>query len=105
PKLTKLDEDYKNFKAKQYNLNTTLEDLVENFRCYAASQLRLYYDISLLRVFFGGLACSKLIILQGISGTGKTSLAYAWGKFVKKDSCIASVQPSWRDRTELLGYF
>lgn len=105
PKLTKLDEDYKNFKAKQYNLNTTLEDLVENFRCYAASQLRLYYDISLLRAFFGGLACSKLIILQGISGTGKTSLAYAWGKFVKKDSCIASVQPSWRDKTELLGYF
>ena len=65
----------------------------------------MYYNEPLLRAFFGGLACSKLIILQGISGTGKTSLAYAWGKFVKHNSCIAAVQPSWRDKTELLGYF
>ncbi len=46
-----------------------------------------------------------MVILHGISGTGKTSLAYAWGKFVNNDSCIASVEPSWRDKTELLGYF
>ena len=45
------------------------------------------------------------ILLAGISGTGKTSLAYAWGYFVKNESTIASVQPSWRDRTELFGYF
>ena len=51
------------------------------------------------------MASTKLVILQGISGTGKTSLAYAWGKFLKHDSCVASVQPSWRDRTELFGYF
>ena len=24
---------------------------------------------------------------------------------MKHDSCVASVQPSWRDRTELFGYF
>ena len=105
PKLIRIDEAMKNFKAKNYNCNFTLEELIDNFRCFAASQLHLYYNESLLRAFFGGLACSKLIILQGISGTGKTSLAYAWGKFVKHSSCIASVQPSWRDKTELLGYF
>ena len=105
PKLVRIDEEMKGVKAKNYNNNFTLEELIDNFRCFAASQLHLYYNESLLRAFFGGLACSKLIILQGISGTGKTSLAYAWGKFVKKDSCIASVQPSWRDKTELLGYF
>ena len=82
----------------------TLEELVDNFRCYNASQLRLYYDNYLLRAFIAGLACSRLIILQGISGTGKTS-GLCMGKFVKNDSCIASVQPSWRDKTELLGYF
>ena len=32
-------------------------------------------------------------------------MAYAWGKFLKHDSCVASVQPSWRDRTDLFGYF
>jgi hypothetical protein len=105
PKLDKIDEKYKAYKIKNYGNTFTLDEMVDNFRCYAASQLHLYYDASLLRAFFGGLACGKLIILQGISGTGKTSLAYAWGKFVKNDSCIASVQPSWRDKTELLGYF
>jgi 5-methylcytosine-specific restriction endonuclease McrBC GTP-binding regulatory subunit McrB len=58
-----------------------------------------------MRLFISGLASTKLIILQGISGTGKTSLSYAWGKFMKHDSCVASVQPSWRDRTDLFGYF
>ena len=105
PKLVRIDERMKGFKAKNYNDNFSLEELIDNFRCFAATQLHLYYNESLLRAFFGGLACSKLIILQGISGTGKTSLAYAWGKFVKHNSCIASVQPSWRDKTELLGYF
>lgn len=104
-KLTRVDQMYKNYKVKNYGNNFTLEELVDDFRCFAASQLRLYYDASLLRTFLSGLACGKLVILQGISGTGKTSLAYAWGKFVKKDSCIASVEPSWRDKTEFLGYF
>ncbi len=105
PKLVQIDEDYKNYKLKNYENNFTLEELLDNFRCFSASRLKLYYDATLLRPFFAGLACGKLIILQGISGTGKTSLAYAWGKFVKKDSCVASVQPSWKDKTELLGYF
>ncbi len=104
-KLTRIDQEYKNYKIKKYDNQVSLEELVDDFRCYSATQLRLYYDSSLLRTFISGLACGKLIILQGISGTGKTSLAYAWGKFVKKDSCIASVEPSWRDKTELLGYF
>ncbi len=105
PKLHKIDQDYKNFKARNYNNNFTLEELVDNFQAYAASQLKLYYEKSLLRAFIGGLSTGRLIILQGISGTGKTSLAYAWGKFVNKDSCVAFVEPSWRDKTEFLGYF
>ena len=105
PKLDKIDENYANYKIKNYGNNFNLEELMDNFRCYAASTLHLYYDPVLLRSFLAGLACGKLIILQGISGTGKTSLAYAWGKFVNQPSCVASVQPSWRDKTELVGYF
>lgn len=105
PKLTKIDEKYKGSKIKNYDNSFTLEELLDDFRCYSASQSRLYYDVAILRPFFAALACGKLIILQGISGTGKTSLAYVWGKFVKQSSCIASVEPSWRDKTELLGYF
>jgi len=105
PKLTMLDQKYKMTKPKKYASTYTLAEIADNMRCFAASQLRLYYDINLLRTFIAGLACGKLIILQGISGTGKTSLAYAWGKFVKRDSCVSPVQPSWRDKTEFVGYF
>ena len=105
PRLTLLDEEYKDYKIKKYDNNFTLEELIDDFRCFSASELHLYYDNAILRPFFAGLASSKLIILQGISGTGKTSLAYAWGKFVNNDSCVASVEPSWRDKSDFLGYF
>ncbi len=105
PKLTAIDKEYAGYKVKRHANNYTLKEVVNNFRNYNASQLKLYYDLPLLRSFIAGLSCGKLIILQGISGTGKTSLAYAWGKYVNNDSCIASVEPSWRDKTELLGYF
>ena len=104
-KLSVIDKEYADYKIQNYNNSFTLEELVEMFRNFAASKLKLYYKTELIRIFIAGLASTKLIILQGISGTGKTSLAYAWGKFLKHDSCVASVQPSWRDRTELFGYF
>ena len=85
--------------------NNTLEEICDRFRNYAASELGLYYTPELIRLFISAFASSRLIILQGISGTGKTSLAYAFGSFLGNDSVIAPVQPSWRDRTELFGYF
>ena len=104
-KLNLVDLEYANYKPQNYGNNFDLPELVNNFRNFAASKLGLYYKEKLIRIFIAGLASTRLVILQGISGTGKTSLAYAWGKFLKHDSCIASVQPSWRDRTELFGYF
>ena len=104
-KLAQIDEDYANYKTKDYGNTFTLPELCENFRNFAASKLGLYYKSEMMRIFISALASTKLVILQGISGTGKTSLAYAWGKFMKHDSCVASVQPSWRDRTDMFGYF
>ena len=104
-KLITIDEEYANYKIKNYGNSFTLPELCDHFRNFAASKLHLYYTIDMMRLFISALASTKLVILQGISGTGKTSLAYAWGKLLKHDSCVASVQPSWRDRTELFGYF
>ena len=104
-KLHDVDVKYENYKQPDYGNTFTLSDLVEMFRNFAAGQLGLYYKSEMIRLFISALASTRLVILQGISGTGKTSLAYAWGKFLKHDSCVASVQPSWRDRSELFGYF
>ena len=83
----------------------SLSEICEDLRNFACSRARLFYDIKIIRLMFAGLASTKLILLQGISGTGKTSLPYVMGKYFKNDATIASVQPSWRDRTELFGYF
>lgn len=104
-KLALIDQEYANYKSKDYGNTFTLPELCETFRNFAASRLGLFYKPEMMRIFISGLASTKLVILQGISGTGKTSLAYAWGKFMKHDSCVASVQPSWRDRTDMFGYF
>ncbi len=84
--------------------NFDLKELVTHFRNFACRDLKLFYEERIIRQFWSGLATSKIIILEGISGTGKTSLPYAMGKFLKYDSSLISVQPSWRDRSELIGY-
>lgn len=104
-RLAEVDEKYKNYLAPDYKTDFDLARLCEMFRNFACSKMRLYYDLRTIQLFFSGLASTKLILLQGISGTGKTSLPYSMGKFFKHDATIASVQPSWRDRTELFGYF
>lgn len=81
-----------------------LPEIINRFVNYAASQHRLYYTKKIISKFIAGLATSKIIILEGISGTGKTSLPYAFSRFMKNQAQIVSVQPSWRDRTEILGY-
>ena len=103
--LTKIDRMMESYVQPELRQDFTLEQLCETFRNYAASKMKLYYKIDIIRLFVSSLASTRLVILQGISGTGKTSLPYAWGKFLKNDAVIASVQPSWRDRTELFGYF
>ncbi len=82
-----------------------LPGIVERFRNFACSQMRLYYTLDTCRHFFAAMGAGKLIILEGISGTGKTSLPYAMGRFFRNGANICSVQPSWRDRSELVGYY
>ena len=104
-RLAAIDQLYADYTAPDYRTDYTLEQLCEDFRNFACSRMGLFYEIKTIRLMFAGMASTKLVLLQGISGTGKTSLPYAMGKFFTKDSTIVSVQPSWRDRTELFGYF
>lgn len=104
-RLNAVDAKYEDYVAPEYDRSMNLEQLCEDFRYFCCSRMRLYYDIKIIRLMFAGLSSTKLILLQGISGTGKTSLPYAMGKYFQNDATIASVQPSWRDRTELFGYF
>lgn len=105
-RLTSVDNFYKTqYTPPEYDNEVTLVRFCEQFRAFAASRLKLYYTIDTIKYFVASMGTARIIILQGISGTGKTSLPYAFGKFVQKDTTVVSVQPSWRERTELYGYF
>lgn len=84
-----------------------LDDFARKLRQLIAGALDtdLYYPEQTIRIFLGGLAMSQLHILQGISGTGKTSLALAFAKAVGGHCTTVPVQAGWRDRDDLLGHF
>jgi hypothetical protein len=105
PKLTLVDAKYADYPRPDFHDDVSLEDFAEGYRCFAASQLHLYYTPEIIRRFIAGMASSKLLILEGISGTGKTSLPYSFSRYLCNPATMVSVQPSFRDRTELLGYF
>ena len=105
PKLTLVDEKYAGIELPMYDDEISLEDFTEGYRYFACSQMGLYYTPEIVRRFVAGMASSKLLILEGISGTGKTSLPYSFSRYLDNPATIVSVQPSFRDRSELLGYF
>jgi len=65
----------------------------------------LYYSAEDVRSFLGGLAMSRLHLLQGISGTGKTSLPLAFARAIGAGAAVIEVQAGWRDRQDLIGHF
>ncbi len=103
--LTEIDKEYENYTRPDYDDDITLKELCEEFRNFSAGKLKLYYDIEDIRRFIGALAVTKLIILQGMSGTGKTSLAYAFGEFLENKTVVVPIQPMWKERTDLVGYY
>jgi len=105
PKLSLVDAKYLDYEEPVFDNDISLAELSENYRRFAASQMHLYYTPEIIRRFISGMAASRLLILEGISGTGKTSLPYSFSRFLCNPATMVSVQPSYRDRTELLGYF
>ena len=103
--LTQIDKRYETYKAPKYDKEITLKKLCDDFRAFSAGRLKLYYDIEDIRRFIAGLSVTKLIILQGMSGTGKTSLAYAFGEYLNNKTVVVPIQPMWKERTDLVGYY
>ena len=71
----------------------------------AEDDAQLYFRLEDIQLFIAGLAMSQLHIFQGISGTGKTSLAKAFAKAMGGHCTDIAVQAGWRDRDDLLGHY
>ena len=83
----------------------TLETLCLQFQSYACNNHKIYYDLSLIRSFVSGLATSRLIILEGLSGTGKSMLPRMFANFTNSNAFFAPVQATWRDKSDVLGFY
>jgi hypothetical protein len=103
--LSSTDEVMRKYAAPPYRPEVTLASFCEDFRAYAAGNLGLYYDIADIRRFIANLGVSHVLVMQGMSGTGKTSLAYAFGEFIGNPSVIVPIQPMWKERTDMIGYY
>jgi hypothetical protein len=99
-----------------------LAELASYLQHWMASraELPLIYSIETIRIFLAGLHMSPISILQGISGTGKTSLPREFAKALIGDENyhgkdewkqnkapyrICAVQSGWRDSMDLMGYY
>lgn len=90
--------------AKQWS--GQLKSLVSHVKAYAAQRsVPLFYSDTTIRAFIASLATSRLLILQGLSGTGKTSLPRVFLEAIGGHFESIPVQAGWRDRHELLGYY
>lgn len=106
PGLSTIDLIAKAEREKLFSLDgIDLERVVNQFRNYLARQKGIYFDLNTLRAFIAGLATTRIIILEGLSGTGKSSLARFFSDFIEEESYFEAVQATWRDRSAILGYF
>ena len=91
------------------DLRAFAKDLRDRIALSQGRGKELYYSEQDIRAFLGGLAMSRLHILQGISGTGKTSLPLAFARAMgdrQASNCkLIEIQAGWRDRQDLIGYF
>lgn len=112
PAFSSIDAAYKSMRAsleaKQANSfeNPTLGEIVDFVVKYARdSRLHLIYSPEDVAAFIAGLGACRLTILQGMSGTGKTSLPKIFAEAILGECNIVEVESAWRDKNELLGYY
>lgn len=106
PALCTIDEEEQSrTEAPLASTSMSLAEIAADFRRYLAKNEGLYFSLDTLRTFIAGMAASRLLILEGLSGTGKSSLARYFSEYIGDESFFEPVQASWRDRTSLLGFF
>jgi len=109
PALTAMDKSDKHNRTATTEKVGCLESFVLNMQQRIAwdpeTKKELFFQEDDIRLFIAGLSMSRLHILQGISGTGKTSLALAFARAVGGESTTVPVQAGWRDKDDLIGHY
>ncbi len=103
--LLTLDDNEKTISEVTYDEVKSLQEFTDDFRNFCAYEKKLFYTVDDVRAFIANLATSKIMVLQGMSGTGKTSIALAFEDFIGNQTTVIAVQPMWKERSDMVGYF
>ena len=90
---------------RELPIEKTESAILEFFR-YHSQKNRLFYAPKDITNFHTAIKTGSLVILSGMSGTGKSALVdtYAKALGIGKNVLVIPVRPSWNDDSDLLGY-
>lgn len=95
------EEDLPVFPFERETFLSTLQSLF-----YHNNRKGLLYAKDKIDLFIRAIQTNVLLILNGPSGTGKSSLVHAFAGALKgARASMVAVQSSWTDKQDLLGYF
>lgn len=106
PGLVGLDKKYSSYSSTDLTADskTDLKSFVSDLQVYLAKNFRLYYSLPELAFFTAALSATKLVILEGISGTGKSSLPRYFARFIGEEAFFEPIQVTYKEKSDLLGY-
>ena len=106
PSLCRIDTEHEGYIVESMESDDlTLEEICDRFRNYLCKEEKLYFEPDTIRFFVSGFAASQFEILEGLSGTGKSSLPRYFAKFAGGRVLFMPVQATWRDKSSILGFF
>lgn len=70
-----------------------------------ASKNGFHFASYQIRALLAAIRSSRLVILRGFSGLGKTSLPILFARAIGAQCEVIPVQPSWRSKIDLLGFY
>lgn len=97
----------------EINVSEKTDDLIIKAMDYHSQKRNLFYNIKDFVNIHTALKCSSLVILSGLSGTGKSAIVDIYARALGINNTanpeenrllFIPVRPSWNDDSDLLGY-
>ena len=102
PELFEMGENYLDFEK---DLAADFPQLVTHIQNFLYHKKDLIYTEFQIRNFLSLLMTNDLIILSGLSGSGKTQIVKSFAEALGGVAKIIPVKPNWTSSDDLLGYF
>lgn len=98
--------EFSNEKLIEIDITEKTDEMIIQSMDYHSQRDGLYYSMRDFVNVHTAIKCSSLVILSGLSGTGKSQLVEVYAKAlgIEERLLVIPVRPSWNDDSDLLGY-